>query len=201
MLSLEYTSFHFMCSPNKFTRKENGSRYQENLNRDLTKVRKTNTVAHREQKEPRHKCLISCWISLHLTRHMHLQLQSMSSKAHHSRFIYYSHSSSYLLFTQQQINLGTEFEQKYVVGVGAIAYLHHASVLWITVHHVIKGCEKVPQGFHEVGLSFVLIESGRRWSRELHWQMITRLLFVSSLCKQPCPHWKWQEFDASLLNH
>lgn len=34
---------------------------------------------------------------LHLTRRMHLKLQSMSSKANRSRFIYYSRSSRYFL--------------------------------------------------------------------------------------------------------
>lgn len=142
---------------------------------------------------------------LHLTTYMHLQLQSMSSKANHSRWIYYSHSSSYLLFTEQpfrSIHTTTDTPWHTVRAIASSwTYLHHASVLWITVHHVIKRREKVPQGLHEVGLSFVLIEPGRRWSPELHWQMITRLLFVSSLCKQPRTQWKWQEFDAFLLNH
>lgn len=41
------------------------------------------------------------------------------------------------------------------------AYLYHASVLRVTVHHVIKGCEKVSQRLHEISLSVVLVETGR----------------------------------------
>lgn len=61
------------------------------------------------------------------------------------------------------------------------AYLDHASVLRMTVHHVIEGREKVPQRIHEIGLAVVLVETGRGGRKEIHWQMITKLLFVSSL--------------------
>lgn len=61
------------------------------------------------------------------------------------------------------------------------AYLDHASVLRMAVHHVIEGREKVPQRLHEIGLSVVLVETGRGGRKEIHWQMITKLLFVSSL--------------------
>lgn len=40
-------------------------------------------------------------------------------------------------------------------------YLYHASVLRMTVHHVIKGCEKVSQRLHEISLSVVLVQTGR----------------------------------------
>lgn len=169
----------------------------------MTEV-KINTAGQRKQ-EWAEGTLVLMSNQLHLTRYMHLQLQSMSSKANHSRFIYNSHSSSYLLFTQQPVwsihtTSDTPWHRVWAIA-SSWTYLHHAGVLWITVHHVIKRREKVPQGLHEVGLSFVLVEPGRRWSPELHWQMITRLLFVSSLCKQPRTQWKWQEFDAFLLNH
>lgn len=48
----------------------------------------------------------------------------------------------------------------------------------MTVHHVIEGREKVPQRLHEIGLSVVLVETGRGGGKEIHWQMITKLLFV-----------------------
>lgn len=87
-------------------------------------------------------------------------------------------------------------------GLVGSAYLHHASVLRITVHHVIKGCEKVSQRLHEISLSVVLVETGRGWRREIHWQMITKLLFVSSKCQQAHLQWGWGwGFDAFLLNH
>lgn len=69
------------------------AKVKENIFQDMETIN--------EQRDLKH--LISCCIHLDLTRRMHLQLQSTSSKANHGRFIYRSHSSSYLLFTQQQL--------------------------------------------------------------------------------------------------
>lgn len=83
--------------------------------------------------------------------------------------------------------LGASVLGTYELGdLWAYAYLHHTGVLRIAVHHVIEGSEEIPQGLHEICLSFVLVQSGEGLGSQQ--QMIKSLLFAQTSSKQdPMP--------------